>query len=497
MTLLIKNARILARGGWEGSADVFVSSGRISAMGNLAAKQADRVLDGQGAYLFPGLVDIHSEIDHHFALFEPAAQAEVLKQGVTTAIGGQDGFSIAPWSRNQTEFVRAWGGAHGNVGWRSMGEFLELVRGRALPFNFGTFAGYGTLSALAGASGKNLSKEDFLRIEKLLDRSLAEGAVGLSLDADFARAPDPYPKQMERLASMLRDRNKVLSVKLHHRALGESFLAFAKLSRTTGAKIILSRTLPAAGDPEDWQYLERKLEASGGENLYLELPPFARTVRPISEYLPEWARRPDLAGMKAVVSDKRLARKAAEDILPVDPSELRIIKAGQRKEFLGLTLLEIMAVYEIPDPREALLKLMRATGLRTLVEECDLRPEMLEQAMEHEKVLVGGASLNLLERRVPVYAYEAEPPFPAVLSWAESRGESALARLGHKLAFLPAKIFGLRGRGEIKIGNMADLALFKDGKIKAVAVSGKVLWPEDDRRFDRAAGRPWRKLLRI
>ena len=51
----------------------------------------DTVLDGRGRLLMPGFVDAHAHTDGR--LFDPEVQLALLRQGVTTVIGGQDGVS--------------------------------------------------------------------------------------------------------------------------------------------------------------------------------------------------------------------------------------------------------------------------------------------------------------------------------------------------------------------------------------------------------------------
>ena len=67
MTLLIKNVQVVGGAdkgngavgaGRSVSSDVFVSDNKISAIGNFPNKNADVVLDGQGAYLCPGFIDV-------------------------------------------------------------------------------------------------------------------------------------------------------------------------------------------------------------------------------------------------------------------------------------------------------------------------------------------------------------------------------------------------------------------------------------------------------
>src|SRR3989344_5423724 len=97
MTLLIKNVRIL--GGAEtfsGTKDVFINGDKISAIGNFSGKDADTVIEGQGAYLAPGFIDVNTDSDHYFSLFDYPEQDDFLRQGVTTIIGGMCGSSLAP-----------------------------------------------------------------------------------------------------------------------------------------------------------------------------------------------------------------------------------------------------------------------------------------------------------------------------------------------------------------------------------------------------------------
>ena len=139
MTLLIKNVRVL--GGvkeFPDLCDVFVTDDKIAAIGNFPDKKADEVLDGQGAYLSPGFIDINTDSDHYLTLFDHPSQEDFLRQGVTTIFGGMCGSSLAPLLYGTLESVRKWGGSedYGNVDWHTMGEFLETLNKRPLAVNF-------------------------------------------------------------------------------------------------------------------------------------------------------------------------------------------------------------------------------------------------------------------------------------------------------------------------------------------------------------------------
>ncbi len=106
MTLLIKNVRII--GGaqtFPEISDVFIAGDKISAIGNFSTKTADQVIDGQGAYLSPGFIDVNTDSDHYLSLFDHPEQEDFVRQGVTTIIGGMCGSSLAPLIYGSLESV--------------------------------------------------------------------------------------------------------------------------------------------------------------------------------------------------------------------------------------------------------------------------------------------------------------------------------------------------------------------------------------------------------
>ncbi len=85
-TLLLRNARIVnVFSGAIEEGDVALAAGRIAGVGAGLYTQAEQVVDLQGAYLAPGLIDAHVHIESSLCT-PPQFAAAVLPHGVTTAI---------------------------------------------------------------------------------------------------------------------------------------------------------------------------------------------------------------------------------------------------------------------------------------------------------------------------------------------------------------------------------------------------------------------------
>src|SRR4030095_14249086 len=85
-------------------ADVAIRAGRIVAIEADRADSAGRVIDAHGSVVAPGFIDIPTHSDFTLPL-NPKAEAKI-RQGVTTEVVGNCGFSVAPALPGKVESLR-------------------------------------------------------------------------------------------------------------------------------------------------------------------------------------------------------------------------------------------------------------------------------------------------------------------------------------------------------------------------------------------------------
>ena len=108
MDLAIRNVTIVdGTGAPARTGDVGVADGRVAVVADPGAAELDGAtteVDGTGLVLCPGFVDPHTHYDAQL-LWDPTASPSSV-HGVTTVIGGNCGFTLAPLSPGDADYTR-------------------------------------------------------------------------------------------------------------------------------------------------------------------------------------------------------------------------------------------------------------------------------------------------------------------------------------------------------------------------------------------------------
>lgn len=185
LDFLIKNGRIVDGGGnpWFKS-DIAIANGKIVGIAKSIETEAKEIIDVKGLIVAPGFIDMHTHSD--LRLFKYPEEDTKLMQGITTALLGQDGLSVAPIDEaNKRTMMNRVAGLLGTYlsqwHWNSMGEYLDAIDAVKPATNSLMLVPHGAIRAMAlGWENRPATAEELERMKAILAQAMEEGAVGLS-----------------------------------------------------------------------------------------------------------------------------------------------------------------------------------------------------------------------------------------------------------------------------------------------------------------------------
>ncbi len=507
MTIAIRGGTVVdGTGGPAVRADVLIEGDRVSAVApaNGKAPEADAVIDAGGLLVAPGFVDLHTHYDAQL-FWDPNASPSPL-HGVTTVLGGNCGFSLAPLAPDGADYIsRMMARVEGmplaalQAGlpwdWGSFGDWLGRLDGR-IAVNAGFLVGHSTLRRLVmgdRAVGGTATDEDIDAMEAALHAALEEGALGFSTsqvhthnDGDGQPVPSRAASraEMERLAAAVRP----------HEGTTLELIVPGCLNGFTEDEIDFLTTMSLLADrPVNWNVLGvssmnphgawsqlaagSAAERRGATVVALTLPHTMQLRLSFShgailDGLPGWRE------VFALPYDQRLAAFA-------DPETRRRLDAGAQSDEAGILRhlaqwdrllfeetfapqnagLEGRSVGDVARERgvapfDALLDVVVAddlrTGLRPPIPENEADWALRAEIWQDHRSIVGGSDAGAHLDTMCGAVYSTSMLGDGV----RARGLLSWEQAVRQLTDIPARLYGLRDRGRLVAGSYADVVVF-------------------------------------
>jgi N-acyl-D-aspartate/D-glutamate deacylase len=179
-------------------ADVGIHGGRIARIGEVP-EEAARTIDATGKLVTPGFIDVHTHFDAQ-VFWDPALSPSPL-HGVTTAIAGNCGFTIAPLSdvlADRDYVQRMLARVEGmpletlQAGvpwtWTSTAEYLDRIERAGIGINLGFMVGHSAIRRVVmgpEATRRESTPDELAAMQDVLRAGLEAGGLGFS--SSYAR----------------------------------------------------------------------------------------------------------------------------------------------------------------------------------------------------------------------------------------------------------------------------------------------------------------------
>ncbi len=485
MDILIKNGTVFdGTGAPPKKADIAVSRGKIEGIGTYADIQAGTVIDAEGKYITPGFVDILNHSDSYLTILKTPQSESLLRQGITTALIGNCGSSLAPLIHgNLITSMQKWGDIRGlNINWERFGEFLAALSVMKLGVNVASLVGHATLRrGFLDHSMEEANDEQIKKMNRLLSDAFAEGAFGLSFAPAYLHGRPAGSRELTPLVKLVAEHNGLFSA--HLRNEGEKVLdsinEIIGLVKETGVRAEIAHF--KISGPASWNLNTQALALidaaiKDGLLIHFDVYPYLRSLVVLYLLFPHWAqvggRRAMLDRLKNPEEHQKIAKEIESGQYRDVLGNITVGIAHRDKTFLGKRINDIAANQGVSNA-EAICNLMTANEGRVSVFIPDISKANLQFAFMHDASFIatsGGGYDESWKNGVELPHPRSFGAFPRALAVGTRKWNMSWEKLINKMTWGPAQHIGLLDRGRIDTGMPADIVVFDPQKVAGRAL---------------------------
>lgn len=483
---------ILIKGGtvYEGSCagpyvkDIAISGDSISAIGSFNRDDAAMVIDAEDLVVAPGFIDTHAHSDFTI-LADPRAEGKV-SQGVTTEINGNCGMSAAPLFNKAFERRQADLKELGILErWNTLEEYFTLLEKRGIALNLASLAGHGNIrGSVMGYDDRVPTEADFSQMSVLLEKAIAEGAIGLSTGLIYPPGVYAKTEELVELSKVLKQKDLIYTS--HMRSEGdrlvESVREVIRIGREADIQVHISH-IKTAGE-RNWKKAEEVLALledarRSGLRLTCDRYPYTASSTDLDSLLPAWAYEggndEEMKRLKDPADRERLRHEIQNKTVKKDYWKTVLISSVDSETnawMEGKTIADISASFKL-DEIDTLFRILIDEKLRVGAVFFSMSEENLKKFLSLPYCMIGSDSSA---RSFDGTTMKGKPhprgfgTFPRFMGrYAGDKGIMGLPEAIYRTTLLPAETFRLKNRGSLREGSYADIVVFDPATIMDTA----------------------------
>lgn len=428
--------------------DIGIKSGKILTIGNLSGASAEKIINAEGLAVAPGFIDMHTHLE---PIMEMPLAESLVRQGVTLALGGPDGGG--PWP---------------------FGEYLDSLSKMNLGINVAYLVGHNTLrKEVMGMEDREPSAEELELLKSYVKSSMEEGAFGISTGLKYLPGTFSKLDEIIALSKVAGEMGGIYTSHLREEGLGliEAVQEAMVISREANIPVVL--THHKAIGVSMWGASTKTLALvdsarNAGLDIMMDQYPYAASHTGISVLIPSWALEGDKFAERVLNPELRDSIKAGivfnivNDRGGSDLKRIQFSRVEWNKELEGKTMHD-WAILEGLEPTvengaELTIRAQLNGGTGTIYHAMDEKD--VENILRHPMTMIG--SDGRLSQPGDGHPHpRAYGTFPRVLGlYVREKKVLPLQVAIHKMTGLSAARLGLKDRGLIKEGYIADLTIF-------------------------------------
>lgn len=472
--LIIKNGNIIdGTGSHAYKSDIAISNGIISCISENITETGANIIDASGLTVSPGFIDSHSHSDD--AVFDCPDMTEKIEQGITTAISGQCGITLAPAGKDITlENSATFDGFGKEVEiCKTFGSLTNAIKSVPLGSNIMSFVGHGALrKAVVGYENRKPSCDEMKKMKMLLREAMENGAIGLSYGLIYTPSCYADTDELVELAKVVKEYNGLLSAHIRNEGfeLIEAVEEFLSVIKAVNIKAVFSHH-KSMYQP-NWGKVNKTLQmiddaVREGYDIYCDVYPYsASSTELVPTIIPKELRDSDNDGIVKLVSDPVMRKKIKEIYCRKNSESLNnllVVLCEGHPEYEGMRIDEIAKLRD-QDDFEAAFDIIADSNANVSICNFSMCEEDIETVLKFERSMIcTDASVAKANK---TYHPRLRGSFPRVLGrYVREKNVISLEEAIRKFTSLPATVYGLSGKGIIREGFDADICIFDAGQI--------------------------------